>query len=198
MTDSRDSLTLTPAEMEAMTEAVVAEIAACLRHVPAESLVDALRLVEGASRIFLAGAGRTGLCIRALAMRLMHLGKTTYVVGETTTPGIAAADLLIIGSGSGQTSSLLAMAEKAREKGARLLVFTIDAESPLGRLADHRVVIPAPSPKAAGVAARPSLQPMGTLFEQCLLVLFDSLILGLMQRAGESAPQTFARHANLE
>jgi 6-phospho-3-hexuloisomerase len=129
----------------------------------------------------------------------MHLGKTVYVVGETTTPSIASADLLIVGSGSGQTPSLLANAEKALHKGARLLVFTIDAGSPLGRLANHRVVIPAPSPKAAaGVAASASVQPMGTLFEQCLFVLCDSLILGLMQRTGEDAPQMFGRHANLE
>jgi 6-phospho-3-hexuloisomerase len=185
--------------MEATTGAIVAEISACLRQVSAESLIDAIRLMEASSRIFLAGAGRTGLCVRALAMRLMHLGKTAYVVGETTTPGIAAADLLIVGSGSGQTARLLAFAEKARHTGARLLVVTMDAESTLGRLADLRVVIPAPSPKAtAGVAASASAQPMATLFEQCLFVLCDSLILGLMRQTGESAPEMFARHANLE
>ena len=68
--------------------------------------------------------------MRALGMRLMHLGKTVYVVGETTTPSIAAEDLLILGSGSGRTTGLLAMAEKARSRGAQIMLFTTDATSP--------------------------------------------------------------------
>jgi D-arabinose 5-phosphate isomerase GutQ len=39
---------------------------------------------------------------------------------------------------------------------------------------------------------------MGTLFEQSMFILCDSLILGLMQRTGVNAAQMFERHANLE
>ncbi len=84
-------------------EQILAEVAACVRQVPSEDLARAVELMETSPRIFVAGAGRSGLCMRALGMRLMHLGKTVYVVGETTTPSIAAEDLLILGSGSGQT-----------------------------------------------------------------------------------------------
>ena len=182
-----------------MLEQVLGEVAACVRQVSTESLVGAEVLMETAPRVFVAGAGRSGLCMRALGMRLMHLGKTVYMVGETTTPGIGAADLLILGSGSGRTASLLAMAEKARRQGAKVLLFTIDAASPLAGLADHRVIIPAPSPKAAeGVHALASVQPMGALFEQSLFLLCDSLILGLMRQTGVGAAQMFERHANLE
>ena len=132
--------------------------------------------------------------MRALGMRLMHLGKTVYVVGETITPSILAADLLIFGSGSGRTSGLLSLAEQARRCGAKILLFTTDAASPLAELADHRIVIPAPSLKEA----EGSLQPMGSLFEQSLLILCDSLILRLMQRTGVNAAQMLERHANLE
>ncbi len=184
---------LTPATLEALTGTVAAEIAACLRAVSAERLAEAAALVEAAPRVFVVGAGRSGLVMRALAMRLMHLGKTAHVVGETTTPAITTGDLLVIGSGSGRTAGLLSVAEKARRHGAGLLVFTREAASPLGRLANHCVVILAPLPDSA-----PSVQPMGTLFEQCLLVLGDSLVLGLMQRAGEGPSQMLARHANLE
>ena len=131
--------------------------------------------------------------MRALGMRLMHLGKTVYVVGETTTPSIAATNLLILGSSSGRTASLLAVAEMARHQGAQILLFTTDATSPLAELADHRIVIPAPSSLGKG-----SLQPMGSLFEQALLILCDSLILRLMQRTGVDAAQMLERHANLE
>ena len=137
--------------------------------------------------------------MRALGMRLMHLGKTVYVVGETTTPCITAEDLLIVGSGSGQTASLLLAAEQARRQDAKILLFTTDAASPLAGLAEHRVIIPAPSLKMAdGERGFMSEQPMGTLFEQSLLILCDSLILGLMQRNGVGNAQMRDRHANLE
>lgn len=178
---------------------VLAELAACVRQVSAESLAQAGVLMETASRVFVAGAGRSGLCMRALGMRLMHLGKTVYVVGETTAPSIAAEDLLILGSGSGRTASLLAMAEQARRNNAKILLFTTDAASPLAGLADHLVIIQAPSLKLTeGVRRFISVQPLGTLFEQSLLVLCDSLILRLMQQTGVGAAQMLERHANLE
>ena len=186
-------------ETEAIIEQVLAEVAACVRQVSAESLSQAGALVESAPLIFVAGAGRSGLCMRALGMRLMHLGKTVYVVGETTTPSIAVGNLLILGSGSGRTASLLSMAGQARRQGANILLFTTEAESPLAGLADHRVLIPAPSYMTVdGIRSRLTVQPLGSLFEQCMLILCDSLILGLMQRTGISSEQMAERHANLE
>ena len=135
----------------------------------------------------------------ALGMRLMHLGKTVYVVGETTTPGIAAKDLLILGSGSGRTASLLAMARQARSHDAKVLLFTTDANSPMAELADQLVLVPAPSlGMNEGERDQPSIQPMGTLFEQALFVLCDSLILRMMRQNGVSAAHMLERHANLE
>ena len=185
--------------MDDVIEQVLSEMTACVRQVRAESLAQAGELIESAQRIFVAGAGRSGLCMRALGMRLMHMGKTVHVVGETTTPSITAADLLIVGSGSGRTASLLAIAGQAQRQGARILLFTTDATSPLAGMADHRVVIPAPSYRAyKGGHNLTSVQPLGTLFEQAMFILCDSLVLGLMQRTGVSAVQMFERHANLE
>ena len=138
--------------------------------------------------------------MRALGMRLMHLGKTVYVVSETTTPGITTEDVLILGSGSGKTPGLLAIGEQARRLGAKTILFTADETAPLAVLADHLVLIPAPliEDEMEGENGRTSVQPLGTLFEQSLLILGDSLILGLMQRMGVDATQMFERHANLE
>ena len=41
-----------------------------------------------AKRIYVMGAGRSGLVAKAFAMRLMHLGMHAYVVGETITPAL--------------------------------------------------------------------------------------------------------------
>ena len=137
--------------------------------------------------------------MRALGMRLMHLGKTVYVVGETITPSIAEENLLVIGSGSGKTNCLLAMAEQAQQLGAKILLFTTDATSPLAELADYHVIIPAPLLKPSQeIHSLISTQPLGTLFEQSMLILCDSLILGLMQRLRVDAAQMSERHANLE
>ena len=89
-----------------------------------------------------------------------------------------------------------------RVDAAPFVLFTIDAASPLGALAAVTVVIPASSPKL-GVAAPPrpavaSTQPMGSLFEQALLLVLDSVVLLLMERGGLEVGSMYARHANLE
>lgn len=179
--------------------AVVHEIGRCLETVSASSIEEVVEQIMKADRIFLAGAGRSGLAVRAHAMRLMHMGKTVYVIGDVTTPNISCGDLLIIGSGSGRTATLLCHAEKAKTLGARILLVTIDSSSPIAKLADSVVRIPAPSPKAQNTTgAEQSVQPMGALFEQCLFVLLDTLIVMVMQRQGLSSDQMFSRHANLE
>ena len=56
-----------------------------------------------AQRVYVAGAGRSGLIARAFAMRLLHLGFDVYVVGETVTPALQPGDTLVVFSGSGET-----------------------------------------------------------------------------------------------
>jgi 6-phospho-3-hexuloisomerase len=180
------------------------EIRSCLAGVDPGSIERALDRLQGAARVFVAGAGRSGFMVRGFAMRLMHAGKTVHVVGDPTTPAILCGDLLVIGSGSGRTASLLAMARKARDLGAGLLLYTIDSASPIAALADVVVVIPAPSPKvlradpAAHAATTATVQPMGSLFEQSLLLVLDVTVLLLMERLGLTGEAMFERHANLE
>lgn len=74
---------------------------------------DAEKLVNGilgAKKVFVAGAGRSGFMGKSFAMRMMHMGIDAYVPGETTTPNFEKDDILIIGSGSGETKSLVSMA----------------------------------------------------------------------------------------
>ena len=192
MRDSEDHL-------HQLLEQVTKEVAACVSKVSVKDLLHAGALVNDAPRIFVAGAGRSGLCMRSFAMRLMQIGKTVYVVGETTTPSIATGDLLILGSGSGRTASLLVMTERTRHEGAKVLLFTAEVSSPLAGLADHRVIVPAPAHRNSGAGVKPlSMQPMGTLFEQALLMISDALIMGLMHETGVNVTQMSQRHANLE
>jgi 6-phospho-3-hexuloisomerase len=173
----------------AILATVAEEIRSCLERVGPEGVEAALDRLVAARRVFVAGAGRSGFMVRGFAMRLMHAGKRVHVVGEPTTPAIERGDLLVIGSGSGRTSSLLAMARRARELGAGIVLYTIDAASPIAELADVVVMIPVPIP---------SVQPMGSLFEQSLLLVLDATVLLLMRRLGLESGAMLARHANLE
>lgn len=154
------------------------------------------RIMES-HKVFLAGAGRSGLMAKAFAMRLMHIGIEAYVVGESITPSVTAKDMLIIGSGSGETRSLLSMAEKAKNLEASVAVVTIYPESTIGQLADITVKLPG-SPKDKSNSQYSTIQPMGSLFEQTLLLFFDAVILRLMEKTGYDSTTMYGRHANLE
>jgi len=186
-------------DVNSAIELVLAEVTVCTRQVSIASLAQAGDLIAAAPRVFVAGSGRSGLCMRAFAARLMHLGKTVSVVGDTTTPSITSHDLLIIGSGSGQSPILLQVAELAKEQEAKILLFTAEVDSLLSERADLCVIIPAPSlkPILAQRDAR-SMQPMGSLFEQSLLILGDSLVLTLMDHLGVGVGKMRMLHANLE
>ncbi|MGA2762183.1 MAG: 6-phospho-3-hexuloisomerase [Spirochaetia bacterium] len=181
-----------------MRFAAVEEIRSVLALVSAEEMARLAAAIRAAHSVFVAGAGRSGLAMRGFAMRLMHMGIKSYVVGDVTTPALAEGDILVVGSGSGSTSSLVAVAEQAVRRGGAVALLTINPDSPLGKMAGTTVRIPAPSPKASAGGSVKSRQPMATLFEQSLGVLLDSCILLLMEETGISEQKMFERHANLE
>jgi 6-phospho-3-hexuloisomerase len=179
-------------------ERIIQELGRTLALIPP---ADAERLTEAilcAGKILVAGAGRSGLAVKAFAMRLAHMGFEAYVVGETVTPNFEAADLLLIGSGSGETGSLVAVAARARQLGGTVALVTIFPDSTIGRQANLTVRITAPSPKVQGAEALASIQPMGSLFEQSLFLFLDTLVLKLMETRAADGPAMFRRHANLE
>lgn len=181
-----------------LVSAILSELEGSLRSVSPDSLNILRQSIHNAERIYVAGKGRSGLYMRAFAMRLMHLGLTVHVIDDVTTPGIGEGDLLIIGSGSGATASLVNYAEKARKVGAQVALVTAAKISPIGDCADHVVYISAPSPKTAMADGRMSIQPMANLFEQVLGLLLDVVTMQLMDDLKISSKQMFMRHANLE
>ena len=60
------------------------EVTAVLSRVDRGQVENFLQLIQGARRIALYGGGREGLIIRALAMRLFHLGYEVSVAGDMT------------------------------------------------------------------------------------------------------------------
>lgn len=153
-------------------------------------------LMAGSREIFTAGAGRSGLVARCFAMRLMHLGKKAHVVGDTVTPAIAGGDTLLIVSGSGGTSGLEPMAEKAVQLGASLALVTANPSSRLAGAASLILEVPIPSPVAEKAGLPPP--PLGSLFEQAAFMFLETAAAELMIRLGNDEDDMRRRHANLE
>ncbi|MFW6155738.1 MAG: 6-phospho-3-hexuloisomerase [Armatimonadota bacterium] len=178
------------------SQLVAREICDALSRTDEQQVEDLLDMIEEADTIFVGGAGRSLMMMQAFAMRLMHIGFNSYVVGETTTPAVMPDDLLIAGSGSGQTRMTHALVEAAAARGARTAVITGHPHSPLGEMADHCLHIHAPVVFVN--AERPTRQPPGTLFEQCLLAQCDAMILMLMHRRGTTEEHIRRRHTKFE
>lgn len=179
--------------------AILEELSADAQHIDMSELLAIEKLIEQANRIFLAGAGRSGFAARGFSNRLMHLGYQSYFVGEPTTPSIQKGDLLIIGSGSGETDSLVSMAKKAHQQGADIATLTIFPENTIGTLASAHIVIPGVTSKVIKEGKKAaSIQPKGSSFEQLSWLIYDSMIINLKEKTGQSDEDMFARHANLE
>jgi len=158
-----------------------------------------------AKRVFVVGAGRSGLVVRAFAMRLMHLGIDVHVIGETITPALRGDDLLVALSGSGKTSFAVSTAKIANRIGTKIVVITSYPRSPLAKLANHIVTLPGRTEIASTksyldrqiVGEYESLAPMGTLFEVTALVFLDSVVASIMVKLGRKEEELRARHANI-
>jgi 6-phospho-3-hexuloisomerase len=189
--------TVIPSESYSFNRSLILnELERTLAAVSEAEIAVAQRMILTANRVFLTGAGRTGLALKMIAMRLMHLGLAVHVAGDATTPAIGPGDLLLVASGSGTTAGPVHAAEVAVKTGARVLALTATPASRLGTLAKALVVIPAAAKQDHGGTI--SEQYAGALFEQSVLLVMDAMFQALWHEGGESAEELWKRHANLE
>ncbi len=174
-------------------ETILREQQAVIAEANAEELAGMFAAIQQARRAFVLGEGRSGLIMRMLAVRLMHLGIPTFVVGETTTPAIESGDLLIACSGSSETAVTCLLAEKASAAGATIAAFTAEPASRLGQIAKVKVTVPTQHKRRSGAVK--TAQYGASLFEQCTLVLCEAIVLDLTPAKQDDL---VARHANLE
>lgn len=163
-------------------------------------------LLQSSKNVFVMGLGRSGLVARAFAMRLMHLGISVYVVGETTTPALSPEDCLFAISGSGETFSIISAADIAHKRGTKIIAVTSYVNSTLGEMADLVVHIKGRTKIDSEKnyitrqinGKHQSLSPMGTLFEVTSLIFLDGLIAQLMIQMGKTEEDMKARHTVIE
>jgi 6-phospho 3-hexuloisomerase len=165
-----------------------------------------VRRILKAKNVFVYGAGRSGLVARAFAMRLMHLGINVNVVGGIVTPAIGKGDLVLLISGSGESTSVVNSAKIAKKVGAHVCLITSYPKSSIGKIADHTVTVKGRT-KIKGErdfllrqmkGEHYTLAPLGTLFEISVLVFLDSLIVELMGCLKITEDDMRVRHATIE
>ncbi len=152
--------------------------------------------IAAARRIVCHGVGREGLMMRALAMRLYHLGLDAHVVGDMSAPPVGRGDLLVVSAGPGSFSTVEALVGVARDAGARTACVTAQPGGTVPRACDRVLTIPAQT--MADDHAPASILPMGSLFEGAQYLTFELLVLALRDRLGTAPEAMRARHTNLE
>ena len=184
--------------MKNYTLDILAELTQNGQRIDTNEIAHFVEQIKQANHIFLNGAGRSGIAIRAFANRLMHIGFSVSIVGEISSPHSKPGDLLIICSGSGETGSLKSLAEKAKQSGIDLALVTMKKESTIGQLADVVRVLPGTTKEENDRETASFAQPMGSAFEQLAFLTFDGMVLNLMDELGETSETMFKRHADFE
>ena len=186
--------------MTILTEGVgraLDELGTCLRGVDQTTLGQMVELIAKSRRVVLYGCGREGLMMRALCMRLYHLGLDAHMAFDMAAPPVGPGDLLLVSAGPGHLATVEALLGVARKAGAATACFTAEPGSQVTRSSDFTLVIPAQT-MARDQSAPTSFLPMGSLYEGAQFLLYEIVIMMLKEQRGETAESMRARHTNLE
>lgn len=174
---------------------VLNEIREVMNLVDEKEIDDVVTTLTKEKRIFVVGAGRSGFQGKGFAMRLMHIGYQSYVVGETITPSVQVGDVWLAISGSGTTESILTQTEKAKNLGLSVIALTSDAKSKLAQIADKTIIVPGATKVNTGVK---STQLLSSLFDQTVHITLDVLNQKLAKRDKTMNQSANAQHTNVE
>ena len=193
--------------MKTSIRAILDNIESAEEFLDRESIDKFESVIINSKNIFVTGAGRSGLAAKAFAMRLMHLGLSAYVVGETISPAIYADDCIVAISGSGETNTIVSAANIAKNRCSKVLALTSYPESTLGQLADCFILVKGRTKKEVDDenymkrqihGNYTSLTPLGTAFELTTLVFLDAIVSELMEKMQQTESDLKARHTVLE
>ncbi|KAB7203253.1 SIS domain-containing protein [Bifidobacterium longum] len=173
---------------------IVAEITGVIAKMDEGDIERAMPLIGKTGRVYATGEGRSGFQARSFAMRMMHIGYTSYMMGETICPSMHEGDVLLAISGSGATRRTVEDAEAAKKLGVKVIAVTSKPESPLAAAADAVIVVPGRVKGEAGG----SIQLLSSLFDQSVHIALDALCLMLSRRDNVSDADANANHANVE
>ena len=172
-------------------EAVLDEMRGVFAQMDADAVPQLAGSIIVARRIFLYGAGRTGLVLQAFAMRLAHLGLDAHFVGQLSAPPAASGDLFLVALALGALPTGDALSASARAAGAKVAVVSARPQKVVS--ADLLLHLPAQT------MADPmtSVLALGSPFELALSLFCDLTVAELMLRLDRGNEDLAARHTNL-
>ncbi len=155
-------------------------------------------MIAKANKIVVFAGGREKLQIMGFAMRLYHMGLDVAVEGDMTTPPVGKGDLFIVTIGPGEISTGLALLNVAKKAGANILFITAQPDGRGADYADFVLTLPAQTMADDQGTAKTSVLPMGSLYEGALFILFEIMILKLIDNLGITPEAMRANHTNME
>jgi len=180
-----------------LADRAIKELEDSVKAVDPSQVETVINAITAAKRITLYGVGREGLMMKAFAMRLHHMGLNAHVVGDMTTPPLGPGDLLLVSAGPGYFSTVAALIEVAGNAGALTVCFTAQPKGVVPASCHIVMELPAQT-MADDQKGKPSLLPMGSLYEGAQFIIFELLVLSLCQKIGITLEAMRARHTNLE
>ena len=176
--------------MQEPLQYILKEMQEALTKVEPSAVEKAISTILSSKKIFIYGVGRSGLVGQAFAVRLVQLGFDVHFVGDMTTPFVDETDLVIIVSNTGETMSAVQTANIVRRVGAKVIAVTSNPNSKLGHASNIILEV-----GQARDDQKKRFAPLGTIFEDAALVLFDALIPSIMERMGQNEASLRRRHA---
>ena len=181
---------------EVYTE-ILNECSVALGKVDGQHVKELIQMLQAARKVYFIAVGRVLLSLESFAKRLAHLGIDTVIVGEITEPCFTKDDVLVVGSGSGETIFPVSIAQKAKSIGGKIVHIGSNPKSSLAPITDLMVRIPVQTKLYLEDEVK-SAQPMSSLFEQSLLLLGDSVCKMMIDEKNIDLKSLWRFHANLE
>lgn len=174
-----------------------------LRRISTEDINRIASTINSARTIYILGVGHSGIVARTFSMKLNHVGVRAYTVFDEINPPFDDRSILIAISQSGETRTVVALSEKARAIGGRVLALTGNVESTLGRKSDYVLELSLGDTDIAISALSvfgdsDNQNVRGAVFGSVLYTLFYAIVIKIADLRGESPASINARHANLE
>lgn len=178
-------------------ETILNEINVSINAIKIEDIQKIIEAINNAEKIFCVGVGRVKIALSAWCKRLAHLGYKICLVGDLTEPSFGKQDLLIIGSGSGNSIIPVAIAQKAKQIGGKVLHIGTNDQGNVSQFSDTFIKIPVSS-KQTKENKIISKQLMTSLFEQTLFILGDIVTLSIANQGDKDIDNYWEYHATLE
>lgn len=179
------------------------EIAEVLNSIDVNKLDELVTLlVKPNTKVLGYSAGRMGFGLKAFLMRLNHIGIPAYWFVDNYVPPMGDNDIFICCSNSGSTKSVASIMEIFKNKShGKVISFVGNEDSVMGKSADLTIKFKTCNGglnSADDPSKINSIQPMTTLTEQSMFILFDIVTMMIIERLNINISNTKKFHSNVE